>query len=220
MNSVNQQQALLQQAKFTLNASLFFFLIYCQSLIKTEENVAKLHRATLSNNMQAIKNLLNKNVSVNSIHRGSTPIFIATYLGDIKLTSFLVSKGAVIDIVSYDGFDTPLMSAVSHGREGVRPLFYDENIVKYLLDNGAKKTINYEDAYGATALMYACKHGSPMVVKWLLEAGADPTIVHKATWYQDELSVFTFLDSILDHIHPPGSKEEIRKLLMQYGAKE
>lgn len=68
----------------------------------------------------------------------------------------------VVNITDEDGF-TPLNMAIYRG---------DKEIVKLLLDNGARLDV-YESMYGRTPLCYACEKSGPSIVKLLLDAGAD-----------------------------------------------
>ena len=180
--------------------------------------VIKLKSAVHDKDTERIEKMLKQNVSINNIdYLGVTPIFISARRGDIKTTAFLISKGAAIDVVTARGV-TLLMRSIG-GWKLRSAVDYDERIVKYLLDNGLKKMLHYKDDYGMTALMYACWFGTPNIVKWLLEAGANPN--DTVTWGGNipfKKEVYSGLD-LLELNTKPEYHEEIRKLLIQYGAK-
>ena len=182
--------------------------------------VSKLTPAISDKDTERIEKILKQNISINNIdYLGVTPIFDSAQWGDIKTTKFLISKGAAIDVVTARGV-TLLMRSI--GGWKLRSAFdYDERIVKFLLDNGLKKMIHYKDDYGGkTALLYACLYGTPNIVKWLLEAGANPN--DTVEWSGDipfTKKIYSALD-LVELNRKPEYHEEIRKLLIQYGAKE
>ena len=225
-----------------------FLVSHCRSFSKREMKVTKVMelRLAISNkDTKLIESILKQNVSINSItnlgvipifyaarygdiktttffnsisHLGITPIFYAVRRGDIKTTAFLIRKGATVDVVTANGI-TLLMRSIGHWT--LRQTFdYDEKIVKYLLDHGLKKMIHYKDNMGHTALLYACLYGTPNMVKWLLEAGADP---NDTVAWSGNIPFVKKIYSALDLVKfnkTPGDGIRIKRLLIQYGAKE
>ena len=183
--------------------------------------LTKLYVAVSNKDLKNIEKILKQNVSINGIdpELKVTPIFVSARRGDIKTTAFLISKGAAIDVVTARGV-TLLMRSIG-GWKLYSAVDYDERIVKYLLDNGFKKMLHYKDDYGGTtALLYACLYGTPNIVKWLLEAGANPN--DTVEWSGDipfTKKIYSALD-LVELNTKTEYHEEIRKLLIQYGAKE
>lgn len=93
--------------------------------------------------------------------RLTTVLHIAAESNDIASVTFLLSAGAAVDSVQYDG-STPLIVAVK--------CRYSK-IVKVLLDYGAN--IEQKDKHGLSPLHLACRKGSIDVLNTLLENGAD-----------------------------------------------
>ena len=163
-----------------------------------------------------VKYLIKEGAKINepSPSHGFTPLM---QTNNVKIAQLLIDNGAQTNYSTKVG-STPLILAVyfnktcdqrDHYCNKISVLdemfsenwdktisYYDEDLVELLLKNGADKTINYQDERGYTALIYACRCDSPKVVKWLLEAGADSNI-----------------------INPAAYREEIKTLLIQYGAK-
>lgn len=95
--------------------------------------------------------------------RGSTPLILASYLGNREATKALVEAGADLNAVS--GTGTALMGVCFKGYA---------DIAAYLIDAGAD--VNASDpkaANGGTALIFAAMFNRAEVVELLLEKGAD-----------------------------------------------
>ncbi|KAL4928790.1 ankyrin repeat domain-containing protein [Aspergillus undulatus] len=85
---------------------------------------------------------------------------------DKLLTEHLfVTKGPDVQR-EVGGYTIPLFLAIAR--------LYDEAAL-VLIESG-KVDVNYRDAWGRTALMWACSQGCPDVITSLLDHGADPTI--------------------------------------------
>ena len=84
------------------------------------------------------------------------------------------------------------------------------NIVKMLLDNGAKP--NAVDDFGKTALIEASKNGMANIVKMLLQAGADINAV-------DDFGKTALVSAINDKNYEDNSAKDIIKILLDNGAK-
>lgn len=91
-----------------------------------------------------------------------TPIFAASWLGDLEIVKYLVSKQVDLNVVNHDA-QTPLMVA-----------FYQRklDVVKCLIESG-KADLNVGDKLGQTLLFWACLQNSLDVVKLLVEHGCD-----------------------------------------------
>ncbi|URA11139.1 DUF2817 domain-containing protein [Thermospira aquatica] len=94
--------------------------------------------------------------------RGWTPLFEASYAGQVEVVRALLRKQVSPDEKDPQGW-TPLILAAQRGHR---------EVVRILLDAGA--SVNAQDRYGYSALMEAvrCQHGG--IVNDLLAKGADP----------------------------------------------
>jgi ankyrin repeat protein len=92
-------------------------------------------------------------------------IWRAAAMGDLGEVERLVGQDPGLLDAKGGGGCTPLNLASLWGKEGV---------VRWLLDKGA--AVEGRSDFGATALWSACCSIRPLVVKLLLERGADPTI--------------------------------------------
>ena len=101
-------------------------------------------------------------------------------IADIKITKFLIEKGADVNAQTENG-DTPLIFAIMYKK-------YD--VVNLLLENGAKKTINAKGTEGKTALSraldnclrFAISKEDYLMIAKLLENGADINQSNNATF--------------------------------------
>lgn len=95
--------------------------------------------------------------------RGSTPLVLASYLGNREATKALVEAGA--DLNAFSATGTALMGVCFKGYT---------DIAAYLIDAGAD--VNASDpnaANGGTALIFAAMFNREDIVNLLLEKGAD-----------------------------------------------
>ena len=124
---------------------------------------ARLFTAIRENNINAVTRLVSDRPELlrASDFRGSTPLVLATYLGQAEIAEALLAAGADPDITDKSG-NTPLMGVSFKG--------YTE-LVDLLLRHGAD--VNRTGANGATALHLAVMFHQPAVVRQLVEAGAD-----------------------------------------------
>jgi len=90
-----------------------------------------------------------------------SPLMLAAINGLTEICQQLISKGADVNKPGW----TPLHYAATHGHLEVMNL---------LLENYAY--IDAASPNGSTPLMMAANYGTPMAVKLLLEAGADPML--------------------------------------------
>ncbi|KAF0297324.1 Histone-lysine N-methyltransferase EHMT2 [Amphibalanus amphitrite] len=97
-----------------------------------------------------------------------TPLMVAAARAQNSVLKYLVTAGAALDAKGEDGM-TPLHLAAQAGNlEGCH----------YLLSSGRTETgyVNRQDDGGWTPVVWASEHKHPVVVKYLLERGANPQL--------------------------------------------
>ena len=111
---------------------------------KTE--IAAMKRAIIRNDINQVKNILDKGFNVNTPGiRNWTPLIYAAYYGRYEIADFLLKRGADPNLRGKYG-ETALIEASCEGRGGAK-------MVQLLIDKGAK--IDIVDVYGYVALDYA-----------------------------------------------------------------
>ncbi|KAJ8672921.1 hypothetical protein QAD02_004182 [Eretmocerus hayati] len=100
--------------------------------------------------------------------QGRTILHWTTYLGEPRLVHKLLSAGAVVDPIDFDGC-TPLLFVVASGRPIFKRLLFLE-IAQQLINAGAN--VNITDNQGKTILHWAAFLGETKLVRKLLLAGA------------------------------------------------
>ena len=109
-------------------------------------------------------------------HRGFCPLFASAWNRKCegRIIDLLVANGVNVNVVKKGR--SPMQNAVVHG---------NHNVVESLLHNSAKVDIRCSDY--RTPLMSACRVGSVRMVRQLLDAGANPTLIddkkRNAFWY-------------------------------------
>lgn len=136
-------------------------------------------RICVGSPMSVVTFLLTKNVGLEAKDaNGNTILLHTAYSGFEELTKILIQQGANVDHQNNEGC-TALMIMFEHRRNINRPRFAD--IVKLLIEKNAN--FDLQDNYGNTVLLYVLRSRSNSscirnnIVKQLIEAGADPTIV-------------------------------------------
>lgn len=112
---------------------------------------------------ESLRSLIVANPGVKAARdqRGSTPLVLATYLGNLPATRILVEAGMDVNAVDAMG-NTPLMGVCFKG--------YVE-IAGYLIEQGAD--VNTRAGNGATPLHFAAMFNQSAMVDLLLAKGAD-----------------------------------------------
>lgn len=128
--------------------------------------------AARRNNLSAVQLLLNAGANVNlSNMDGQTALLMAAAQGNALTVKYLL--GAQSDVDGRDHFgNTALLVAVCRR---------DELTVRLLLDANACVHLKYGEN-GETILNYAMQRGTPTMVQWLQEVGAEMTNVPHAYW--------------------------------------
>lgn len=112
----------------------------------------------MEGHMRMIRYLLDRGANIERFDvSGSTPLMAASAWGRMRVVKELVQRGADVNAVDYREGMTPLMYAVGCRAARCRK----EKVVRYLLDQGADKTIKDKD--GWTAIQYVRKKDS----RWL-----------------------------------------------------
>lgn len=152
---------------------------------------AALVKAASDGSLGLIQTLLTKGVGLDAEH-GCRALEGAAGEGHPEIVKFLLEKGVGVNAENEDE-RTALMSAAIRGQV---------EIVRLLLDRGAD--VNAKDEGGNTALIDSAWGGNPAVLKLLLGKAADVSAKNERG------------ETALKIAHG----EEIRKLLLEHGAKE
>ena len=153
----------LTPVRWALALSFVVALSACGS--KTPEE--RLILATRNNDVAEVQELLDAGADPNADKvprfEGRPPLFHAATFGYVEVAQSLIDKGALVDYADLSGL-TPLMVAALNG-----PI----DMVELFLSNGASVEVS---AGGATPLTEAARKGDPLVLRALLDAGADPNV--------------------------------------------
>lgn len=118
--------------------------------------------------------LLEHGADVNTYdHHGRTPLHKAAVAGHVPIARMLVKYGADVAAVDHAKL-TPLHSAVRcmDRKDSVE-------MVELLLKSGAGKVVNVGDVDGSSALHWAALGESRVIIKMLLESGANVNAMDK-----------------------------------------
>ena len=159
--------------------------------IKDGYGQTPLHHLMFGKNVKSVKALLENGASLELKDEfGQTPLHYAVssaFEDNAETIRFLISSGANIETRDTNG-ETPLMETV-----------YSPSVkTKILIDAGAN--VNAQDNHGETALHKAAFLGEVYIMKFLIEAGADATIL---TNYDE-----TVMDSFHD-----GQKSKLKRVI-------
>jgi len=111
--------------------------------------------------IKAVQTLIEKGADLNVSTGGGTPIQVAASRGYTAIAELLIAAGADVD--SGSGISTPLLEALEHGYTDIALL---------LIAAGADP--NLTSSYGRVQpLAMAAAQGDPVVIRALIEAGAD-----------------------------------------------
>ncbi len=157
--------------------------------VKDGDGQTPLHHLMFGKNVEPVKALLENGAGLELKNEfGQTPLHYAVSGADnAEIIRFLISSGANIETRDTNG-ETPLMETV-----------YSPSVkTKILIDAGAN--VNAQDNHGETALHKAAFSAEVYIMEFLIEAGADATIL---TNYDE-----TVMDSFLD-----GQKSKLKRVI-------
>ena len=133
----------------------------------TAEAEDLLRQFSLDGDLEKVTASLEAGTDVNAMDAdGRTALMFAAFNGHSELVLKLMEKGAVVDRRDQMG-----RTALLYAATGPFP-----ETVSILIDKGAKANVVDSDEH-FSPLMHAAAEGNLDVVKVLLEAGADPTLV-------------------------------------------
>jgi ankyrin repeat protein len=136
-------------------------------LIKYLDDIS-LFEAAAAGKFDVVANLINQNPEAVNFYAedGFTSLGLACYFGQYEIASYLILKGADVNLPSNNGFKVyPLHSAVAGN--------YTQ-IARMLVENNAQ--VNVKQQAGVTALHSAAQNGNIDLLILLLEHGADVNI--------------------------------------------
>jgi ankyrin repeat protein len=126
----------------------------------------ELYNAIFKGNEQAIDNYIKSKADLNIVNREhATPLYEAITFDKESIALKLLNAGADPSIAYFDGI-TPLRRAILNNGD-----YHNLLIIKALLDKGI--TVNDTDKNGDTSLHAAVMSGTPELVSFLIERGAD-----------------------------------------------
>lgn len=163
-----------------------------------DEDYARLIRALESEDPSYVQAALDaaRDPNVPLGEDGATPLLLAARIGEAGLVKSLLARGADPARADAEGW-TALHWAVHENREAV---------VRVLLDHDAAAGVNTPDTAGSTPLLLAAEAGSEVLVRLLLERGADKDAVNR-----DGLSALTLAAT--------GGHAAVLQILLDVGAR-
>jgi len=140
----------------------------------------KLYDAVNAGNYSEIDSLLKEQADINAITNIETPLMFAVRNGDMKMTKYLIKKGADINKKITIGNRTPLYNAIMYGKA---------DMVKLLLDKGAdpgalveenrlytNNTTRMEKNISLVFTAVQAHYSTPQILRMLLKKGASPDV--------------------------------------------
>jgi len=142
----------------------------CEVDAKDNENNTALHYAARQAQVDIVKILLNYTTQPHAANiYGDTALHFACYSGGLQVAKSLVEQAGTDSVAAENIYsETPLHSACTNGQS--------IELVKYILDLGVVG-INHQGQDKHTVLHSACYHGHLKLVEYLLDRGADSTLL-------------------------------------------
>lgn len=164
---------------------------------KLQDNA--LFMASLSGNVDEIKQLLASGANINAKRVGDQPIHYGARSGNTEVVKVLLAAGAKVDALSESGYQ-PIHFAAQTG---------NIDVVKFLLSSGAKAdvSVSASNKYGGQPIHFAAQSGNAELVKLLLEAGAKADAKDNSG------------HTPYSWISQKGNPEEVKNVLIASGAK-
>ncbi|KAL8882048.1 MAG: hypothetical protein Q9198_000878 [Flavoplaca austrocitrina] len=153
-----------------------------------------MHNAAWNGHTEAIKFLLQPSANIHAQNRyGATALHNATWSGHTEVVEILLNAGADVNAKDDEG-ETPLQQAAWRGHVSA---------TEALLAND-KIDVNTTNSVGHTALHQAGSSGQKDIVRLLLSAGADPTLLDKHGQSVQALAEANAHDSVADILKQRG----------------
>ncbi len=182
-----------------------------------------LHEATLASDIEKVRSLLSKGANVNEKDAGGsrTALHYACERGHTEVAALLISRGADVNVSSWDA-KTPLHAAAASG---------NKETVELLLSKRAH--LEAKERYGRTPLFEAMRSpvaGRKEVVELLVAKGAKVPALHLAAYMGDIEKVKRYLDDGINinsqegagctalHAAASGGRKDIVEFLIGRGA--
>lgn len=148
----------------TANVTTFGMQAPVKTQLTSEQK--ELYSAIFKGNETVIDNYIRNNSNLNIVNREhATPLYEAIVFNKENIALKLLQAGADPTIAYFDGI-TPLRRAILNNRQ-----HNNLAIIQALINKGANA--NEVDKFGDTSLHAAVQAGTPELVNYLLEHGAD-----------------------------------------------
>lgn len=171
---------LLHAATLSNNQGLLRYLLIDLQLPLDRHNIYRmtaLHTATMARHKDMVRMLINHGISINQQDvSGRTPLMIACQNNDKEICRLLLDHNA--SIRSFDSNGENVLHYCT--RSKFAP------ILKVLLEHQTS-CINSMNIFGDTPLHVACSSGSTTCVRYLIEDGADASLINKAGKKAEEI---------------------------------
>lgn len=174
---------------------------------------SEFHQAVIEGKIDMVKEMLKKDPKLANKpdENGFTPLFFGAIMGNLKMVTLLLDKGADVNGLNSDG-KTPLHGNVMQKyrrEEGQVPLAPGTDVLELLIKKGAK--VNVADNNGMTPLHLLAQRGGDDHTKLLLDSGADFTLKdkfgHTALFYAKMTRLRYKEWEVEDHLRKRGAKE-------------
>jgi|GEM_PF-7017304 len=137
---------------------------------KDDENMTALHYAMFSKNLELIKYLIQKHISLDSkTDFGSNYLLVAAQINDIEIFKYIYSLG----LFNIRDTDYNWRTSLHHAS-----IFNNIELIEYILSIDSS-LLETQDKYGMSSFLLSVKNGSILACKTLLDKGADPYLKNK-----------------------------------------